>query len=123
VGWFDPPAIALRKRLPPGALAGFNVTEEFALHHLGAELEQHRPYQLGIVLALWIKAGELVGEITLSHRDSRKVQAIYESCMKVLRGDSYTAFCVLAELAEQDHMFGMSANFYRQLSINVAGAI
>ena len=121
MGLFDPPAIALRKRLPSGALTGFNVTEEFALHHLYSEPAHRRPYQLGVVLALWIKAGERAGEIDLPDRDSRKVQAIYESCMRVLRGESCTAFSILIELAEQDHMFGVSPDLYRQLSFTVMG--
>lgn len=89
MGLFDPPAIALRKRIPSDALNGFNVTEEFALHHLTGERAQHAPYQLGVVLALWIKAGELKNQIALSPGGSRKVQAVYESCMRVLREDSF----------------------------------
>jgi len=120
---FDPPAIALRKRIPPEALNGFNVAEEFALHHLWSASEQHKPYQLGVVLALWIKAGEMAGKLSLPHRDSRKVQSIYESCMRVLRGESYTSACILKDLAEQDHTFGVPPAFYEQTSFNVAGVV
>ena len=121
--WFDPPAIALRKRVPLDALSGFNVAEEYALYHLSSEPSQNKPYQVGVVLALWIKAGELTGEIAMSRRDSNKVQSIYESCMKVLRQESHIAFCILAELAEKEQMFEMPADFYRQLSLNVLGAL
>src|SRR4051794_18888033 len=111
MGLFDPPAIALRKRIPPEALNGFNVAEEFALHHLWSAPEQHKPYQLGVALALWIKAGEMAQKLHLPDRDSRKVQSIYESCMKVLRGESYASFRILMELAAQDHTFGVPAEF------------
>ena len=121
MAFFDPPAILLRKRVPEYALNGFNISEEFALHHLASARPQHKPYQLGIVLALWIKAGEMRNEITLSPRDSRKVQSVYESCMKVLREESYPSFHILAELADQDHTFGVPAEFYRKLSLNVLG--
>ena len=122
MGWFDPPAIVLRKRIPGAWLAGFNTAEEFALHQLHGEFEQHQPYQLGVVLALWIKAGEMSGKISLAPRDSRKVQSIYESCMRVLGAKSFESFCIIANMAEQDFTFGTPSEIYRQLSWNVAAA-
>jgi hypothetical protein len=121
MAWFDAPAVDLRKRVPFAALTGFNEVEVYALQHLSNELPQNKPYQLGIVLALWMKAGELTGKIKLSGRDSRKVQAIYESCVKILRDKSYTAFWILVALCDEQQMFGMPPDLYIQCSVNVLG--
>lgn len=120
MGWFDPPAIALRKRIPATALSGFNSVEDFALFHLDHSQPQHKPYQLGVVLALWIKAGELNGAIQLGRGDSRKVQAIYVSSMNVLMQESLDCFHILTAIAEQGGTFGVPADFYRELAANVA---
>jgi hypothetical protein len=119
MGLFDPPAIALRNRLPKELIAEFDTVDEFAYHTIQFEKEQHRPYQLGVVLALWIKAGDLTGDIELSRMDYDKVQAVYESCMKVLREDSYICFKILTDLANQGQTFGVSPEIYQQLGHNV----
>lgn len=121
MGWFDPPAIALRKRIPSNLLGGFNSVEEFAIHHLEGSLTQHKPYQLGVVLALWIKAGELSGTVSLSQGDSRKIQAIYVSCMNVLMKEALDSFLILTAIAEQGGTFGVPPDFYRELAANVTG--
>jgi len=111
----------LRKRTPSAAIGGFNMIEAFALSYLRTD-DQHRAYQLGIVLALWLKAGEITGNIELSRADSRKVQDVYESCMKILRRDTHAAsaaFSILEDIAEQQQTFGIAPEFYRQLWINV----
>ncbi|MBW8296246.1 hypothetical protein [Sphingopyxis sp.] len=105
----------------PAAMVGrFNAVEEFALYHLKGSPEQHRRYQLGVILALWIKAGELNGAISLPSGDSRKVQAIYVSCMNVLMKESLDCFHILAAIAEQGGSFGVPADFYRELAASVA---
>ncbi|MDO9414508.1 hypothetical protein [Pararhizobium sp.] len=120
MSWFDPPAITLRKRVPSSALSSFNNVEEFTLYSLQGSSQQLRPYQLGMVLALWIKAGEITGALNLSRGDSRKVQSVYVSCMKVLKKESLDAFLILTTLAEQEGTFGIPPEFYRQLSANVS---
>lgn len=120
MGWFDPPAIALQKQLPTRLLSRFMTVREYAEYSLQSEKIQSQPYQLGVVLALWIKSGELDGGIALSRAESRKVQSIYESCMKVLRDDSLCAFLILASLSKQDATFGVPEEFFLQLAVNVS---
>ncbi|QEH80846.1 hypothetical protein EIK56_23045 [Sphingomonas sp. C8-2] len=120
MGWFDPPAIAIRKILPEGLHVLLNPVEEFAQDLLRDEAPQHKPYQLGIVLALWVKAAVLTGEFGLPARSNAKVQRIYESSIKVLGRNASTAFLVTAHLAEQDGMYGTPAGFYYQLAENMA---
>ena len=121
MGWFDSPAISVRKQVPDRFHSQFNTVESFALDTLGSQPNHLRPYQLGIVVALWVKAAEISGELSLPDRSSRRVQDVYASCVKSLRGDSYLAFKVLVALSEQGGTFSVPREIYEQLAANVAG--
>lgn len=121
MGLFDPPAITLRKRVPLDIVSDFNSVEELALNRLQFEPEEQKPYLLGIVLALWLKAGELSGAVRFAPGDSRKIQAVYDSCLRVLKSDSWTAFGILIELANADCTFGSPPELYEQIRMELAG--
>ena len=112
MGFFDAPAIAIRKRIPEADQPGFNAVEMFAQSDLLLERDQTRPYQLGIVLAAWTKAGIMAGEITMPLKDATKIQAVSDSCVKVIGGDAYAAFRILALIAEEDGIFGVPAEIF-----------
>lgn len=118
--WFDSPAIGLRKLLPNNLLARFNDIEILAMRRIEGQPAEHKPYQLGVVLALWLKAAEAAGEAALPASDSRKVQSIYESCMKILRDKSLVSFQILTEMAAHNRTFGMPAEIYLQAAFNVS---
>ena len=118
MGWFDPPAIGIRKLVPDTALSDLSKVEVFARHTLDHQPKELSPYQLGIVLSSWVKAGEISQSISISAKASKKIQSIYESCIRTIGSDSSVAFSVLEELSEQDGTFGVPSSMYAQLKIN-----
>lgn len=120
MGWLNPPAITLRKLVPVSAHPTFNRVEEYAQHRLSSEPDHQRPYQLGIVLASWTKAGVLAGEITITPAGYNKVVAVEDSCCKVLRGDAFTAFHILVKLSEEGGTFGVPSEVYTRIAFNAA---
>ena len=121
MGWFNSPAIMVRKLVPESSHPAFNAVEEFAQAHLRMEPDHQKPYQLGIVLAAWAKAGIMAGELAISPRNAAKIQAISDSSVKVLKSESFTAFHVLARLAEEDGIFGVPADVFTRISFDAAG--
>lgn len=113
--FFDPPAVALRKMMPDPIKRSFDAVEGFARTSLIYSAPENQSYQIGIVLALWFKAGELQRKIGLSNRDSTKVQSIYESCVRTVGRASGQADLVLIELADQNGTFGVPSSLYREL--------
>lgn len=120
MGLFDAPAIAIRKRIPLQNQPQFNAVEVFAQSHLRLERDRTRPYQLGIVLAVWTKAGIMAGEITVSIKDATKIQAISDSCVKVIGSDSYAAFRILALVAQEDGTFGVPVEIFERIAFDAA---
>ena len=121
MGWLDSPAVSIRKQLPDRFHSDLNAVENFARHTLDSEPEHISKYQLGIVLALWVKAAEVSDEFSLSPKISKRIQDIYASCVKTIRGDSFQAFRVLETLSEQGGTFSVPPELYRRLGMNVVG--
>jgi hypothetical protein len=121
MGWFDPPSIAVRKRVPEAVHGQLNSVEEYAQQMLSSVPAQNKPYLLGIVLSMWVKWNVVYGSFHMPPHHVAKMQAIYESCLKVTRGESYLAFHILADLAEQGAMPGVPESLFRDLAFQVSG--
>ena len=116
---FDAPAIAVRKRVPEIGHSALNVVEEYTQQRMYNVAAHQKRYVLGIVLSIWAQWHGRFGTFKLSIKDMRKMQAIYESCLKILGSDAFDAFMILSDLHQQGHIPDVFPNLFPQLAENV----
>lgn len=115
MGWFDTPADAIRQRLPKSVRHTLDGIEDYACYRFDLELVGGSRHHLGIVFALWAKAGIMSGAFDVSAHDAAKIQRVYAACYRALGDDALSAFAIAAELAERGEMFDATPGLYRQL--------